>query len=309
MTVTVDIGIAASSVQHPEWWSPVVSRLLREQQRGIVINQFLATASALPDSNKNEIVKVPLDTFDRMLYESKRRGELTDANRDATVQGFMGGSKDGVKSDWLFWMDDDTIPPDGVITKLLQTGKNFVAGLYYLAREPFNPIAYIRDSETKWGYRSVYGFPMGSLFQVDSVGMGCTLIHRSVYEKIKEEHKLYRRPDGTLLPIHKSLIRESTAGAKIPSVFPLPTQVVDDVLIQYLDTPSADDARAWPFYAMEYIRTEDHYFCELAANVGIRPWIDSTIICEHLKPRKVTYLDYKKHYEMLMEENNESPSI
>ncbi len=289
MTITIDIGVACSSFQTYDWWAPLITNLLREHQRGIFVNQLIATFSALPDSNKSNIVMANLPEYNQEIAEQKKRADLTDANRNKTVYSFWNGSKSGGKSDWIFWMDDDTTIPDATISRLLDTGKKFVAGLYFLGRHPYNPVAYVRDRRDKWGYRALYNYPQGALIEVDSVGMGCTLIHRDVYQAILDQHELYVRPNGTLLPIHKS---------KVKSGFTVPLegdeQVVNDVLMQRLMRAEPDDNRAWPFYAMEYIRTEDHYFCEMAIASGYRPWVDTSLMCDHIKSKHITYQDYEK---------------
>lgn len=301
MTVTVDIGVACSATTPPNWWPSVASMLLKEQQRGIIINQVLGISSALPDVNKTEIVGNKLPEFDRELFETRQRARLTDANRSKITGSFMGGNTRGEKSDWIFWMDDDTIPPDDVITRLLKANKPFVAGLYFLGRPPHNPIAYIKDSEYGWGYKALYGYQPGSMFEVDAVGMGCTLIHRSVYEKIMQAHNLYRRPDGTLYPVHKSKVLTNSApllDGQAPNTTEL---MVNGWLCQRAYQPHPEDNRSWPFYAMEYLRTEDYWFCELAAAAGVKPWIDSTIQCRHVKSYEVTVKDYERELDRLLE--------
>lgn len=289
MRELIDICVACSPSQSSDWWAPLISNLMREEQRGLHFGQVIATASALPDSNKNEALQQRLPEFDKELFEQKKRADLTDVNRNVNVWGFMQGDAQGNKAPWVMWLDDDTVMPDGTISRLLDTGKNFIAGMYHLARAPFNPIAYVRHPEDKWGYRALYGYSPGSLFQIDSVGMGCTLIHRSVYEKIMAEHTVFTRPNGTLCPVHYSKIHDSD----LVFDFEDEERVVNGRLVQKLDQVVPDDNRAWPFYQMEYVRTEDHYFCELAAAVGIKPWIDTSIHCEHIKSHHVTYEDYR----------------
>jgi hypothetical protein len=136
-------------------------------------------------------------------------------------------------------------------------------------------------------YRALYNYPKGALIQVDSVGMGCTLIHRNVFEKIADSFDVFCRPDASVFPVLKSEVKddkEAREGTR--------TYVKGGYAHIPVVRPKVDDTRPWPFYLMEYGRTEDHWFCELANAVGYRPWVDTTLICEHWKNRSFGYEQY-----------------
>jgi len=283
---TVDIGIACSNNQLPGWWNGVFGSLMAEvsANTGVHIRQLLAISSALPDHNKN-------NTVGALAWQAEQKGRMkrTDVNRNDISNRFMSGGKEG-PADWLFMIDDDTIPPHRTLSHLLSLEKDFVAGLYFNSSPPYNPIAYMKNREGI-GYYALYDYPHGALTQVDSVGMGCTLIHRSVFERIMDGHEVFSRPNGSLYPMHKSRLVED----KIKGLDEHGEEYVSGgYLVTKLDQLQEGDTRAWPFYAMEYGRTEDHHFCELAAAVGIRPWVDTRIHCEHMKTMPMTYERYRK---------------
>ena len=273
----VDIGVACAANQTPNWWVPIMGGLLAEEKAGIIdINAVIAISSALPDHNKN-------NTIER-LNTNARRMSKTDTNRVKVVVDFMSGP-----ADWLFFMDDDTVFQRGTITSLVSRQRDFIAGIYFLPGKGGrnNPIAYMKAPGGF--YRPVWDFPDGAVIQVDSVGMGCTLIHRSVFEKIKKEHEVFIRENGSMAVVHKDKIindKPYKGKDKVP-------YIKDGMLHTPLVTPDPDDVRAFPFFAMEYSRTEDHHFCELAANVGIKPWLDTLLDCQHLKMLPTGVLDYK----------------
>ena len=284
MKHTVDIGVACSNNQLSVWWSGVFGSLLSDMQLGIEIRQIISISSALPDHNKNNMVGALA-----WQAEQKDRMKRTDVNRNEISKSFLSGGSKG-PAEWLFMLDDDTVPPNGTLSHLLSLKKDFVAGLYFNSNPPYNPIAYIRNREGP-GYYALYDYPHGTLTQVDSVGMGCTLIHRSVFERIMAEHIVLSRPNGSLYPIHKSkAIKDKIKGLDEHG----DEYVSDGYLITKLNELEENDARAWPFYSMEYGRTEDHHFCELADNVGIKPWIDTRIQCEHIKTKEMTYERYRE---------------
>ncbi len=269
----VDIGIACNINQTWQWWATVMQMLLSEEKKGnIEIGQLRTVGSAVPDHNKNNIIG-----------DSKRRMRLTDYNRQEVTKGFLSG-----EADWIFWLDDDTAPPLNAITGLLHSGHNFVAGAYFMTAEPYHPIAYRKMADSGL-YAPVYNFPDGALMQVDSVGFGCTLVHRSVYERIKKAHNVYERHNGALLVVPKDMV-----SGEISDDYFEP-YVKDGVYYEHIKAMDTDDDRQFPFYQLEHGRTEDHYFCELAAHVGIKPWLDTSVICTHYKTMPTTKQDYTNH--------------
>lgn len=290
----VDIAVACSAAQHSIWTGNIIGVLLQEQARDIEIGQIMLVSSAMPDFNKSNMVGGQIN-WDFANPEEKGRNQKTDANRVKATGRFLSGVDHlNWKADWIFWIDDDTTIPVDAITKLLERQKDAIAGLYFNPLPPKNPIAYVRN-KTGIGYHAFYDYPYGALLQVDSVGMGCTLVHRSVYEKIMVEHEIFVRPNGSLWPVHKSLVFNTGVPYLSKQPHTINELVVNGWACHRVTKPGGDDNRSWPFYAMEYGRTEDHYFWELAANVGIRPWVDTTITCGHIKPQAMEYADYKEY--------------
>lgn len=285
MAAKVDIAIACGYVQHSAWWTEVFSNIIWEVQRGdISIGAVISSESALPDVAKNR-------TAGAWIYEDKRN-KLTDANRNILAgidlqgnklpQGFMQSD-----ADYVMWIDDDTVPPKGAIRKLMDLGREIVAGVYFLGGEPHNPLIYVRQADGF--YRAIVNYARGTLIEVDSTGMGCTLIHKSVYQKIMDGHELFQRPNASIMPVHKSLIFDDEVGDGGES------HISGGYLHMPLTRPKTDDNRTWPFYALEYGRTEDHHFCELAKNVGIKIYADTTITCKHYKTKTITEQTYLEH--------------
>lgn len=293
----VDIGIACSAHQISEWWVPLFGNLLYEERSGVKIGNILAMGSALPDINKNKVISGGIAPA-----TDKNRNEKTDANRVKIVEKFMEDD-----ADYLFFVDDDTAFPTGTISQLLAHGRDFIGGLYYNPRSPFNPIAYMRGVNGL--YQPIWDFPFGAVMQVDSIGMGCTLIHRSVFEKILAAYTVFQRFNGSIVAVPKNEIRDSRKprrGSKTPDQYI--TRGYLRTRVTVVDTNDPTENRPFPFFAMEYGRTEDHHFCELCAYVGIAPWVDTSINCDHFKHDGTTRADYKKEFNESISEGRLEPS-
>jgi hypothetical protein len=83
--------------------------------------------------------------------------------------------------DWLLWLDSDMHFPDNVVEKLRSHHAHIVAATYSTRSSPQRSVAFNDLDNTEDRLASGTG-----LHQVAAVGMGCMLVHRSVYEKIPE---------------------------------------------------------------------------------------------------------------------------
>lgn len=289
MAVKVAFCVAGNKWQQPKWWSVLAAELARAAvDPNVEVTGLVTQDKALPDFNKNQVVQ-------KFRGEKGvRRDELTDVNRNKIIKA---ASLD--RPDYYYWWDDDTAHPPGTLQRLLALGKPFVSGLYYLKQPPCTPIAYFRNDNGS--YRPLDNFRRGELVEVDSVGMGCALVAAEVYAAIRDGHDVYHRPNHSLLVLPKGSYKsEDVRVAK--ALDRQAGNVVNGVYLEPVGYPLTDeeiDAHPFGFtyYAMEYSRTEDHYFCEHAENVGYKPLVDTSINCQHWGPRPVTrdsFLEFER---------------
>lgn len=267
----IDIGIACNTNQVHKWWSQLAPEWMR-LARVVDWGGFYAVGSALTDHNRNHIVRHHLDG-------------------------------DG---DMLWFIDDDTVPPPGALERLLALDAPIAAGVYFLRKPPCNPVVYKRRADGY--YTPLWNYQAGEIVRPDSVGMGCTLIKRSVFETIIDQYALFRRArTGSLIPVHRDdMVEMATEATQIRTAYG--GRVVHDdgamVFVEVLQP--AGEVEAWPFYALEYGRTEDHHFCEMARRCGFEIVVDTGVECQHWGGQPVTAQNFRAMRKWYEEHQNES---
>lgn len=83
-------------------------------------------------------------------------------------------------ADWLFFLDSDVIPPRDAVLRLMAHRQPIISGVYARRSPPVALPVMMRNGN--W----VTDYEPGSIIEVEVVGAGCLLIHRSVLEKFLE---------------------------------------------------------------------------------------------------------------------------
>lgn len=89
-----------------------------------------------------------------------------------------------VGAKYLWFVDDDTIPPPNTLRRLVTVLENYteigaIGGVYVTKSDPTQPVVF-RGS----GLGSFWQWKYGDIFEVTSMGAGCLLIKTEVFEKI-----------------------------------------------------------------------------------------------------------------------------
>ncbi len=96
----------------------------------------------------------------------------------------------------IFFLDDDVIAPNDVITTLLQANLPIACGLY-MSKKPKQErglSAWMKNTNGS-GYLPIAPQQNGRYIQVDTTALGCCLIHRSIFERVPEPWFVWE-PDG-----------------------------------------------------------------------------------------------------------------
>ncbi len=238
MPRTLDIGVPCNKWQSNKWWPKLMTEALRSVRLGVTLGQVIAAGGALTDSARNTI-----------------------------AHEFLAGS-----SDWLFMADDDTIPPPGTLVRLLELNVPIASGVYFgrvdvKSGEPVVPLFYRHEYEGERAgeYYPITNYYRGEIITCDAAGLGCSLIHRSVFHAIMDRYVLMKRPTGPILPV---------APEQVERYLSLGLTLFDPL--------KADREYYYPFFCFDNGRTEDFFFFELARPLGYHVTVDTKVECTHV---------------------------
>lgn len=237
------IGIPTYGTQPPEWSIPLMRHIYELKRQNIeLISPYIIDASSM----------------------------AADYNRNDIVARFL-----NTDAEWLMWVDADNTPPMGSFRRLLDTGKKLVTGIYVGRNEEARPIAYLQRADGS--YENLSGWTRGEIIPIDSAGMGALLSHRSVYEDIRKEYRAMFRSSGGITAIHK----DDISGDVFDNVTnENDGKVIDGVLHErlYMHRGKIN----FPFFGLEFGRTEDYWFYERAKRAGHELWLDTSVEVGHI---------------------------
>jgi hypothetical protein len=261
----VAIGIAGYGTQAPKWWIPLALMTGNLYKEGLEFDDIYFSGVSNPDVNRNNVV-------DEFLTRSD--------------------------ADYLWWIDTDNPPKIGMASRLLSHKLPMVSGLYY-SGDPNQPekliaIAYLRNKIGRYyPVNHVREWEVGEVFQVDAVGAGCLLTHRSVYEDMKDNFVEVNRQSGGMMLVHKDNMKGKRGGDTFSTRSRM-GKVYDGVLYDPVIEAPTDGTTRFPFFLCQWNRTEDLVFCENAKALGYEIWLDTACEVGHVKDDVLVGDDYRK---------------
>lgn len=113
------------------------------------------------------------------------------------------------RAKYLFMMGDDTVPPGHALRKLVYLMDNnpdidVIGGMYWTKQEPSFPLVFRGN-----GAGAYWDWKLGEFFQCSGLGMDCTLIRTSVFDKLDkafpgEPYFLTIKADGYVEDVNKT---------------------------------------------------------------------------------------------------------
>jgi hypothetical protein len=136
------------------------------------------------------------DNYSRLILEYGIRANYI-APRGRTNLEFIAESHEACrifaianKFEWMLHLESDILPPLNVITRLMRHQKKVVNGMYHLGKG-YDSFLLMQGMEELGDKRCTYNIDRGDLMEVTGdlvqnyhFGLGCALIHKSVFECI-----------------------------------------------------------------------------------------------------------------------------
>lgn len=200
------------------------------------------------------------------------------------------------KCEWSLWFDDDMIAPIGragwykfignlpsqfpddfagvnTVERLLSHGKTVVGGTYFGRQRTGRLVS--SAFAVHHIDRAARTFQPG-LFEVDWIGTGCLLVHRSVFEDIQKAFPELGPTNG--FDYNEPVIQWADS---VGNLYAAPGP---DLLPQIVDyRPAHAPARDhWDFFLPKPGQGEDVSFCERARLSGHKVYLDTGVQCLHV---------------------------
>lgn len=246
---SVLLGIACNKNQVPGFWIPLLAA------HGPVTH-FAWSENGLAELKEPDILRRPMS----------HRSAMTDSNRNKLTEILLYETD----CDYIFFLDDDVriaFSLEVTINRLMSHEYAICSSIYYRGCDPFGPLMFMMDAEDdpREGYTHLIDWEPDSLMRVDVVGMGATLIHRNVFERMRDELAVVENWRGEYRLEHPDDLKQNMA----PSC-------------RVVDKNDLPEYAKFPWFVMSHGRTEDMYFCENARRLGYNIWMDTSVELEHL---------------------------
>ena len=108
------------------------------------------------------------------------RGTPIDMARNEIVRSALDN-----KCDWIFFLDTDVTCQPDIITRLVAHNLPIVTGVYFTRAPPIEPAIW---NEVKPSGKKAINFTPGQMVECDFIGMGCCLVHTSVFKNISKPY-------------------------------------------------------------------------------------------------------------------------
>lgn len=243
----VSIGIPAYGHQSKDWWGPLVRQAA-------------------------ELYKLNIELVNLHVVGSM----MTDVSRNHIVDDFLKSD-----SEWLRWLDADNVDKIGSLRRLLDTHKTLVTGIYTKRNESGEAIAYFATPDGE--YETVSGYTPGEIFPIDAAGMGGCLVHRSVFEDIQANYRMFDLAGGGVVTVHRDDVQGDVFDDALDSTDGM---VIEGALRLRLRQPRRK--KPFAFFMLQFGRTEDYGFFEMAKRSGHQLWLDTGVEIGHLGEKNYT---------------------
>ena len=127
--------------------------------------------------------------------------------------------------DRVLWLDSDMIIPQDALIMLnadMDTGKDFVSGLYFMRKPPVNPVVcdnifrrVKEDGEVESAASSYINYPKDTVFEIAGAGFGCVMTSADLLKRLVER---YGAPFTPMMGMGEDLsfcLRATCIGAKM----------------------------------------------------------------------------------------------